>query len=125
MSTMGRNKPISIWLREDAEAVLAARASITDNRSAIVDALLNRYEAVVHRSAPALDADTLAWLGQVLPKSGFLGIREIALLPAWVEDHLAQVGEPDPHNVVARLQALSFAERLALVDALERRRSQT
>jgi hypothetical protein len=122
MPTMRRNKPISIWLRTEAEAVLDARAVVTDNRSAVFDAILNRYEAVVQRSLPAIDGATLEWLTRVLPKAGFLGLREIALLPAAVEDHLAQSGEPDVHQVVPRLQAMSFAERLAIVDTLERRR---
>ena len=123
--TMRRNRQASFWLRDEADAVLTARTGVTEIRSAILDAIVNRYDAVVRRSIPPLDEEAMAWLGQILPAHEFLGVREIALLPAWVEDHLAQTGEPDPHQVVATLQAMSFAERLAVVDAVERRRSTT
>jgi len=123
--TMPRNRSASFWLQEDADAVLTARTGVTEIRSAILNALLVRYDAVVRRSLPPLDEETLAWLDRVLPAHEFLGVREIALLPACVQDHLAQTGEADPDQVVARLEALSFAERLAVVDAVERRRSQT
>jgi len=121
--TMRRNRSASFWLQEDADAVLTARTGVTEVRSAILNALLMRYDAVVRRSLPPLEEETLAWLDRVLPAHAFLGVREIALLPACAQDHLAQTGEADPHQVVARLEAMSFAERLAVVDAVERQRS--
>ena len=123
--TMRRNRQASFWLRDEADAVLTARTGVTEIRSAILDAIVNRYDAVVRRSLPPLDDEPLAWLERILPAHAFLGVREIALLPACVQDHLAQTGEADPHQVVAGLEALSFAERLAVVDAIERRRSAT
>ena len=36
---------------------------------------------------------------------------------------LQHAGEADHHQVVAELQVMSFAERLAVVDAVEQRRS--
>jgi len=92
------------------------------SRTAVLSRIAERYEALTERVQVALSDQDLELILRSVPPLPFT-VSTLVGLSALVEDHLrlkpAPGGEVD--DLAQRLAQLSFPERIALADQLERR----
>jgi len=117
--------PVSIYFSKAAQAALEDR--YTSNRSELVSRIIERYAEVCSRSMPRFSEAEWAVLDKAYADWSFNtgGIAYAHMCLASVDED-GDV-EPEPSVNMAELRRrlcdLTYAEKLAMADALERRRA--
>lgn len=110
--------------------ILAERSDAALSRSEALHRVVTRYDAILRRSLPVL-SDGEWWVLRAALNGVYQEPIEVgaAALPHGVDDTLSDASDAreiaadrgvDRVAFVARLAALTFAERVAVVDAVER-----
>ncbi|MEN6550232.1 MAG: hypothetical protein ABFE07_29660 [Armatimonadia bacterium] len=116
--------PMSIYFSKAAQAALEDR--YTSNRSELVSRIIERYAEVCSRSMPRFSEAEWAALDKAYAgwnfNTGGIAYAHLCLDPDALADDLESEASVDIGELEQKLCALAYAERLAMADALERRR---
>lgn len=119
-------KRLSIYAGDPIDRLLEERASDAHPATTVVNAVADRYLQVIRRCRPTLSRQewllvcdslnsTITWDNAELLAATWAGIEDSIKL-----DGLADKWGVDGPGLVARLQALSYPETVAMVDTVER-----
>lgn len=117
----------NLYLSPGAEEALGARSrggvGSQGDRSAVVSRMLERYAEVCGRSLPDLSEDEWSLIYAACQGWFVDTPQAVRYLPMEVADYAEDTDDGegmDVHDLVAKLEALDYAGRLAVVDAAER-----
>jgi len=117
MTTMAATR--SFYLSEEAERIIAERSAGGDgrrgDRSGAVEAIITRYASIIEKTKPNFPPGEMRALTNAIERMPSLDVVTIAVL-----DRVLAISDC-PESIVRKVQKLDFAERVALVDEIERR----
>jgi hypothetical protein len=120
MTAMGTR---SFYLSPAAEKAIAVRSSGGSgrggDRSGAVEAMLTRYDAIVHADKPDLSATDWKVLRDALRHDDRWPAYVIATLPEMVAHWLDLQRRPNP-QLILKIRGLSGGQRAAVIDEVER-----
>jgi len=116
----------SFYLSQDAEEIIAARSGGGEgrrgDRSGVVDAMIRRYSEIMRRELPRLSPAEWKQLTSAINTQTPITAWEITMLEAVVRDSNARRGVKPSHTaLVTMISKMSYAQKVALVDEVERR----
>jgi len=125
MARTNRNN-YSIYRTAEIDALLAARSRDGEqDRSAIISRVAGRYAELVERERPELSEGEWNFFRDILNGTSMLDSWSVNYLGAEAEDAIRLTGadekwEIDGKSLIKRIQRWSYAQKLAVVDAVER-----
>ncbi len=121
----GRAKTISYYVSPSTESAIRSRMTGADaSASGALERILDRYGEIMRREQPQLTEAEWNLMRDVLNGCWLSPARSCAWIDIEAEDGIRLNGldakwEVDGPALVAKLRALTFAQRVAIVDAVE------